>query len=188
MDRSSSRLWKVFCTALEKRCVSFHYHQRVKYCLHNQGWFKLKAGRFFIALCCLLISPCLYNTLNNLIPYRHRPATYCFLKKWSLWCYRYMKNIDLPKIFYNRKRKSIYKIIFAVFLPLNLCLCPAKLWSNADFAPQNYWGMQTLPRKIMEQCRFCPAKSWSLCFSQCKIRDPSLFALQNYGAMQTLPP
>ena len=49
-------------------------------------------------------------------------------------------------------------------------LCQAKLWSNADFAPQNpgafilcpaqSQSLYTLLRKIMEQCTLCPAKSW----------------------------
>ena len=43
-------------------------------------------------------------------------------------------------------------------------LYPAKLWSNADFAPQNNGArksqsLHTLPLEIMEQCRLCPAKS-----------------------------
>ena len=46
--------------------------------------------------------------------------------------------------------------------------------------------MQTLPRKVMEQCRLCPAKSQSLRFLPCKITETLLFAPQNYGAMQTL--
>ena len=47
-------------------------------------------------------------------------------------------------------------------------LCPAKLWSNADFTPRNHrafvlcpaksWRLRSLPRKIMEQCRLCSAK------------------------------
>ena len=47
--------------------------------------------------------------------------------------------------------------------------CPAKLWSNADFAPQNHGALiiytaksqslHTLPREIIEQCRPCTAKS-----------------------------
>ena len=46
-----------------------------------------------------------------------------------------------------------------------------KFWSNADFAPQNYGPMQTLPREITEPLFFalqnhgdfvlCPAKLWS---------------------------
>ena len=62
-------------------------------------------------------------------------------------------------------------MIFAVFLPLNLCLCPAKSWSNAIFAPQNYGAMQTSPCKIMDPLFsasqyygafiLCPAKLWS---------------------------
>ena len=48
--------------------------------------------------------------------------------------------------------------------------CPAKLWSNADFAPRDHRAfvlcpaksrrLRSLPRKIMEQCRLCSAKSW----------------------------
>ena len=51
-------------------------------------------------------------------------------------------------------------------------LCPAKLWSNADFAPQNHTAfvlcpaksqrLCSLPREIMEQCRLCSAKSRTL--------------------------
>ena len=54
------------------------------------------------------------------------------------------------------------------------------------FAPQNYGAMQTLPRKVMEQCRLCPAKSQSLRSLPRKITETSFFAPQNYGAMQTL--
>ena len=49
-------------------------------------------------------------------------------------------------------------------------LCPAKLWSNADFAPQNRkafilcleksQSLHTLPHKIMEQCKLRSAISW----------------------------
>jgi hypothetical protein len=45
------------------------------------------------------------------------------------------------------------------------------LWSNANFAPQSYGAMQTLPREITEPTFFalqnygdfilCPAKLWS---------------------------
>ena len=62
-------------------------------------------------------------------------------------------------------------MIFSVNLHFKLCLCPAKLWSNADFGPQNYGAMQTLPRKITEPSHasqqnhrafiLCPAKLWS---------------------------
>ena len=45
-------------------------------------------------------------------------------------------------------------------------LCPAKLWSNADFAPQIHGAFI-----------LCPAKLWSY----------ADFALRNYGPMQTLP-
>ena len=40
-------------------------------------------------------------------------------------------------------------------MPLLLCLCLA-LWSNADFAPQNYGALLTLPCKIMELSFFAP--------------------------------
>ena len=49
-------------------------------------------------------------------------------------------------------------------------LCPAKIWSNANYASQTYGGKlcppnsqnnHSLPRKIMEQCRICSAKLWS---------------------------
>ena len=66
-------------------------------------------------------------------------------------------------------------MIFAVFLPLNLCLCPAKLGRNTDFAPQNYGVMQTLPHKIMEPLFFAR-----------KIKESSFFAPQNYGVIQIL--
>ena len=49
-------------------------------------------------------------------------------------------------------------------------LCPAKFWSNTDFAPQNHRAfvlcpaklrrLHSLPREIMEQSRLCSAKSW----------------------------
>ena len=43
---------------------------------------------------------------------------------------------------------------------------PAKLWSNADLAPQNYGAMQTSP---------------------CEIKEPSFFAQQNYRDFVLLP-
>ena len=54
----------------------------------------------------------------------------------------------------------------------------------------------SLPRKIMEQWRLCPAKSWSnadlaprrsqsLCSLPRKIKETWFLALKNYGAMQT---
>ena len=73
-------------------------------------------------------------------------------------------------------RKSNFRIISAVPMPLNLCLFTAKLWSNVDFAPQNYGAMHTLPRKIMEP----------LFFALQNYRT-SFFAPQNYVAMQTFP-
>ena len=60
-------------------------------------------------------------------------------------------------------------------------ICPAKLWSNADFALQNYGAfvhgptksrsLYSLPRKIMEQCILCPAKSRRLCSLPRKIME-----------------
>ena len=55
------------------------------------------------------------------------------------------------------------------------------------FVPWKYGAMQTLPRKIMELCRLCPAKSQSLCTLPRKITEPWYFAPRNYGAMLTLP-
>ena len=54
------------------------------------------------------------------------------------------------------------------------------------FAPQNYGAMQTLPRKIMDQWRLCPARSQSPRSLPHKIKETLFFAQQNYGAMQTL--
>ena len=54
------------------------------------------------------------------------------------------------------------------------------------FALQNDGAMQTLPRKIMVQCRLCPARSQSLRSLPRKIVETLFFAPQNYGAMQTL--
>ena len=58
-------------------------------------------------------------------------------------------------------------------------LCPAKLWSNADFAPRGHRAfvlcpaksqrLCSLPREIMEQCRLCSAKSWRHSFRIQKI-------------------
>ena len=55
-------------------------------------------------------------------------------------------------------------------------LCPAKLWSNADFAPQDHRAFV-----------LCPAKSRSLHTLPRKITEPSYFAPRNYRALQTLP-
>ena len=38
-----------------------------------------------------------------------------------------------------------------------------------------------LPRKIMEQCRLCLAKSWSNADLAFEITEPSFFAPQNQG-------
>ena len=94
---------------------------------------------------------------------------------------------EIPVIYLNTFFTNKENFIFCCFLLLKLSLCSAKLWSNKDLAPQNYGAMQTLPRKIMEQCRLRPAKSQSLCFFPRKITETLFFAPQNYGAMRTLP-
>ena len=66
-------------------------------------------------------------------------------------------------------------------MPLNLCLCPAKLWSNADFAPQNYGAMQTLPRKIMEPSYFAPQNNGLFILCSAKLWSYADFAPQNQG-------
>ena len=76
-------------------------------------------------------------------------------------------------------RKSKFQIIFAVFLPLKLCLCPAKLWGNADFAPQNYGAMQTLPCKIMEPLFFAPQKYGAFILCPAKLWSNAHFAPQS---------
>ena len=79
-------------------------------------------------------------------------------------------------MFFKKQENLIYCCIFAqkfISLPRKIMeqcrLCPAKLWSNADFAPQNHRAfvlcpaksrrLRSLPRKNMEQCRLCSAKS-----------------------------
>ena len=64
-------------------------------------------------------------------------------------------------------------------------LCLAKLWSNADFAPQNHrafilcpaksWRLHSLPRKIKEQCRLCSAKSQRHSFRGHQISSDLIF-------------
>ena len=46
--------------------------------------------------------------------------------------------------------KSLVGKLLAIHIlgPILTIVCPAKLWSNADFALRNYGAMQTLPRKI----------------------------------------
>ena len=74
------------------------------------------------------------------------------------------------------------KISFlAVFLLLNLCLCPAKLWSNADFAPQNYGAMRTLPRKITEPSFFAPQNHRDFVLCPAKLWSNADFARRNRG-------
>ena len=82
-------------------------------------------------------------------------------------------------IFLNEYKNQPFFCIFApktISLPrttMDQCrLCPAKSWSNVDFAPQNHRAFVLcpakcrrlcfLPRKTMEQCRLCPVKSWRL--------------------------
>ena len=44
-----------------------------------------------------------------------------------------------------------------------------------------------LSRKIMVQCRLCPAKLWSNAEIAHKITEPLFFALQNYGDFVLCP-
>ena len=98
-----------------------------------------------------------------------------------------MKNIDLPKWFTTERENLITRYFLLYFcpwiyvfapqnyvamqtLPRNIMeqyrLCPAKLWSTEDFAPQNHGAfvfhnaklgsLHYLLCKIMEQCRLCP--------------------------------
>ena len=93
--------------------------------------------------------------------------------------------------------KDYIQIIFSLGLHLKLCLCPAKLWSNADFDSQNYGAMQTQPREITEpsyfapqcqcqrQCRLCPTKSLRNSFRGTKYHNNYLktiisFLLSNF--------
>ena len=64
------------------------------------------------------------------------------------------------------KLLAFYIFFLQLLGPISTILCPAKIWSNADFAPQSYGAIQILPRKFMK---------------------PSFFAQQNYGAIQNLP-
>ena len=72
-------------------------------------------------------------------------------------------------------------IIFAVDLHLKLCLCPAKLLSHADLAPQNYGAMQTLPRKITEPYYFAPQNHGAFILCPKKLWSNADFAPQNDG-------
>ena len=72
-------------------------------------------------------------------------------------------------------------MFFAVNLHLKLCLCPAKLWSNADFAPQNYGAMQTLPHRITEPSYFSPQNHRAFILCPSKLWSNADFALQNHG-------
>ena len=68
--------------------------------------------------------------------------------------------------------KSLFDILLTIHIFLNfqglsqVFFCPAKLWSNGDFAQQSFGATQTLP---------------------CKVMQPSFFAPQNYGKMHTFP-
>ena len=81
------------------------------------------------------------------------------------------------KYFLKQRFNLIFCSIFALksrSLPRKIMeqyrLCPAKLWSNAHFAPQNHRAFVLcpaksqrlcyLPSKVMEQRRHCFAKSW----------------------------
>ena len=60
------------------------------------------------------------------------------------------------KYFLYEMGKYIFQIIFAVNLHLKLCLCPAKLLGNANFALPNYGAIPTLPSKLSEPSYFDP--------------------------------
>ena len=64
---------------------------------------------------------------------------------------------------------AIYPWNNSDFLHLKLCLCPAKLLINVDFAPQNDGAMQTLPRKITETSFFAPQNDGAMQYLFCKI-------------------
>ena len=55
------------------------------------------------------------------------------------------------------------------------------------FDPQNYGARQTLPHKIMEQCRLRPARSQSLCYLPRKVTETLFFAPQNHGDIVLCP-
>ena len=58
---------------------------------------------------------------------------------------------------------------------------PPKLWSNADFAPQNYGAMQTLPREMTEPSFFAPLNHGNFVLCPAKLWSNTDFALQNHG-------
>ena len=60
-------------------------------------------------------------------------------------------------------------------------LCPAKLWSNADFAPQSYGAMQTLPREITEPLFFAPQNYGDFVLCPSRLWSNADFAPQNRG-------
>ena len=77
-------------------------------------------------------------------------------------------------------------------------LCPAKLWSNADFAPQNHIDIVSGAKITTEIIlKFapqnyrafisCPAKSWSNEDFAREITEPSFFAPQDNRAFVLCP-
>ena len=94
------------------------------------------------------------------------PQSIFFLKSGHHGAIGLWNNSYSPKYLLKEMITFNLWIIFAVNLHWKLCLCLAKSWSNADFAPQNYGAMMTLPRKILE---------------------PSYFAPQNHGAFILCP-
>ena len=58
---------------------------------------------------------------------------------------------------------------------------PAKLWSNADFAPQSYGAMQTSPRIITEPSFFAPQNHGDFVLCPAKLWSNADFAPQNRG-------
>ena len=60
-------------------------------------------------------------------------------------------------------------------------MCPAILWSNADFDPQSYGAMQTSPREIKEPLLFAPQNHSDIVLWPAKLWSNADFALRNCG-------
>ena len=71
--------------------------------------------------------------------------------------------------------------MFAVNLHFKLCLCPAKLWINNDFAPQNYGAMQTVPREITKPTYVAPQNHRAIILCPTKLWSNEGLAPQNHG-------
>ena len=68
----------------------------------------------------------------------------------------------------------------ALFLLLKHFFCPAKLQSNADFAPQNHGEMQNLPRKITDPLFFAPQNHRDFILCPAELWSNADFALRNH--------